>query len=214
MFTGLVEEVGRIADARPLQNGRAFRIEARTVLQGLSRGDSVAVDGVCLTATEIDEAGFVVQAVATTLQRTTLGSWSAGRRVNLERAMMLGDRLGGHLVQGHVDGSGRVRSVTPLGEVVIIDFEIPEEVESVAVLHGSIALNGVSLTINDLPTAGVVGVSIIPYTWSHTALAELAPGATVNVEGDMIGKYVRRLLGRPGRAPDAVAEDLLRGWGY
>lgn len=214
MFTGLIEEVGLIREPRPLENGRAFRVEAATVLQGLAPGDSVAVDGVCLTATAVREGAFEVQAVATTLERTTLGGYGEGHRVNLERAMKVGDRLGGHLVQGHVDGIGRIRTVKPLGELVLIDFELPEEVAAVTVLHGSIALNGVSLTVNDLPESGVVGVSIIPFTWSHTALAELQPGDPVNVEGDLIGKYVRQLLGRPGQERSASSADLLRGWGY
>jgi riboflavin synthase len=209
MFTGLIEEVGRIRDPRPLENGRAFRIEARAVLEGLAPGDSVAVDGVCLTVTQLGADHFDVQAVATTLERTTLGGYLDGRRVNLERAMKLGDRLGGHLVQGHVDGVGSVRRVTPQGELVLIEVEMPEEVAGVTVLHGSIAINGVSLTVNELPAPGVVGLSIIPFTWSHTAFTELRVDDPVNVEGDLIGKYVRQLLGRP-----EGSADLLRGWGY
>lgn len=214
MFTGLVEEVGRIADLRPLENGRTLVIEASRVLQGMRLGDSVAIDGVCLTATEIGDGRFEVQAVASTLARTALGSYEQGRGVNLERALALGDRLGGHLVQGHVDGVGRVRSITEMGEMVLIDVDVPPDVAAITVLHGSITVNGISLTVNDLPQEGVVGLSIIPFTWSHTALPELREGAPVNVEGDLIGKYVRQLLGRPGRARSEVAEDLLRGWGY
>lgn len=214
MFTGLVEEVGRIAELRPLENGRTLIIEADRVLEGLQPGDSVAVDGVCLTATEIRDDRFEVQAVATTLGRTALGSYERGRGVNLERAMKLGDRLGGHLVQGHVDGVGRVRSITEMGETVLIDVDVPDDVAAVTVLHGSITVNGISLTVNHLPLEGVVGLSIIPFTWAHTALPELGVGDPVNVEGDLVGKYVRQLLGRPGRARNEVAEDLLRGWGY
>lgn len=214
MFTGLVEEVGYIRDPRPLENGRAFRVEAFAVREGMAVGDSVAVDGVCLTVAALVPGGFEVQAVATTLERTTLGEYEAGRRVNLERALRLGDRLGGHLVQGHVDGVGTVRSVNPLGELVLIDVVVPAEVAEVTVLHGSIAVNGVSLTVNDLREKGVVGLSIIPYTWEHTALSDLQPGERVNLEGDLIGKYVRQLLGRPARERSAGAEDLLRGWGY
>jgi len=214
MFTGLVEEVGHIRDPRPLENGRAFQVQASAVLEGMALGDSVAVDGVCLTVTALARDGFEVQAVATTLERTTLGEYEPGRRVNLERALRLGDRLGGHLVQGHVDGVGTVRSVTPLGELVLIDVVVPDEVVELTVLHGSIAVNGVSLTVNDLPERGVVGLSIIPYTWEHTALSDLQPGDRVNLEGDLIGKYVRQLLGRPARERSAGAEDLLRGWGY
>ena len=214
MFTGIVEEVGAITRADRLENGRAFRIGAHRVLEGLSLGDSVAVDGVCLTVTARGADWFEVQAVATTLERTTLEAWQPGRRVNLERAMRLGDRLGGHMVQGPVDGIGRVRSVTPLGELVLIDVEVPEEVSGVSVLHGSITFNGVSLTVNDLPDPGCIGVSIIPFTWEHTALADLQPGDGLNVEGDVIGKYVRHLLGQPGRVPGTASADLLRGWGY
>lgn len=214
MFTGLVEEVGRIAELRPLENGRTLVIEADRVLEDLRPGDSIATDGVCLTATEIRADRFEVQAVATTLARTSLGSYEQGRAVNLERALALGDRLGGHLVQGHVDGVGRVRSIKELGELVLIDVDVPAEVAAVTVLHGSITVNGVSLTVNDVPEEGVVGLSIIPFTWAHTALSELREADPVNVEGDLIGKYVRQLLGRPGRARSEVAEDLLRGWGY
>ena len=214
MFTGLVEEVGVIRETRTLGNGRALRVEAATVLDDLSLGDSVAVDGVCLTATALREDGFEVQVVATTLDRTALGGYREGRRVNLERAVALGDRLGGHLVQGHVDGVGSIRSITPRGELVLIEFDLPEEVAPVTVLHGSIALNGVSLTVNELPGRGVCGVSIIPFTWSHTVLADLRVEDRVNVEGDLIGKYVRRLLGRPGAPAPSGAADLLRGWGY
>jgi len=199
MFTGLVEEVGVLRDPRSLGNGRAFRIEARTVLADLRPGDSIAVDGVCLTATTVQADGFEVQAVATTLARTTLGGYGEGRRVNLERAAALGTRLGGHLVQGHADGVGRVRAIMPQDELVLIEFEVPEEVAAVSILHGSITLNGVSLTVNHLPEPRVVGVSIIPFTWEHTALAVLRPDDAVNVEGDMIGKYVRQLLDRPTR---------------
>jgi riboflavin synthase len=152
-----------------------------------------------------------VVAVAMTLSRTTFGGYAAGRRVNLERALPLGGRLGGHLVQGHVDGVGEVLAIEPLGESVLIDFTLPPDVAAVTVLHGSITLNGISLTINALPRDAVAQVSIIPFTWSHTAIGELGVGDGVNLEGDLIGKYVRHLLGAPGRPG---AEDLSRGWGY
>ena len=200
MFTGIVEEVGTVAAVREAGAGVEFDVRARTVLEGIALGDSIAMDGVCLTVTAFDAGGYTVQAVATTLGRTTLGEFAPGRRVNLERAAALGARLGGHLVQGHVDGVGEVLSVVPRGELVLIDFTLPREVDEVTVLHGSITLNGVSLTVNALPAPGAAQVSIIPFTWSHTALADLRPGARVNLEGDMIGKYVRRLLDRPREA--------------
>jgi riboflavin synthase len=211
MFTGIVEEVGEIVGAEPLDEATRFSIRAGTVREGLALGDSVSIDGVCLTATALHADRFDVVAVAMTLSRTTLGGYAAGRRVNLERALPLGGRLGGHLVQGHVDGVGEVLAIEALGESVLIDFSLPPEIAGVTVLHGSITLNGISLTINALPREGVAQVSIIPFTWSHTAIGELRVGDGVNLEGDLIGKYVRHLLGAPGRPG---AEDLSRGWGY
>jgi riboflavin synthase len=210
MFTGIVEEVGTIVEVRSLGNGRAFLVRADRVLSGLGLGDSIAVDGACHTVTALHADGFEVQSVATTLARTTFGRFEPGRRVNLERAMTLSQRLGGHLVQAHVDGVGEVLCVTPAEELVLIDFTMPEEVAAVTTLRGSITLNGVSLTVNALPGPEVAQVSIIPFTWSHTAMPALRPGDGVNLEGDMIGKYVRRLLGRPG----GDGEDLRRSWGY
>jgi riboflavin synthase len=213
VFTGIVEEIGTVATVRPLEGGRHFGIAAATTLHGLRLGDSVSIDGACHTVVEIEPDGFAVQSVATTLERTTMGDLQVGSRVNLERALALGDRLGGHMVQGHVDGVARVLSVEPRGEHVLIDFTVPPEVESVTVLHGSISLHGVSLTVNAVPEPGRVQVSIIPHTWQVTTLSDLAVGSRANVEGDMIGKYVRHLLGRPGRNVDAP-EHLLRAWGY
>ena len=202
-----------MAEVRPLGNGRALRFHAATVLPGLGLGDSIAIDGVCLTVTALNEDGFEVESVATTLERTTVGDFAPGRRVNLERALALGDRLGGHLVQGHVDGVGEVVSIRRLEELTSIDFTLPTEVAPATVLRGSIALNGISLTINDLLADGVAQVSIIPFTFDHTAIADLSVGDRINLEGDLIGKYVRRLLGAPAPA-GAEGADLLRSWGY
>ena len=221
MFTGIVEEVGTVASVRELGDGREIAVRCEGVRPGLALGDSVAVEGVCLTVTELPADGFVVQAVATTLGRTTVGRFREGTRVNLERALALGARLGGHLVQGHVDGVGEVVSIRRREELVLIDFRMPDDVAAVTVLHGSITLNGISLTVNELPAPGVCQVSIIPFTWDHTSLPSLAEGDPVNLEGDMIGKYVRHLLGAPARAgaeqggeAPQVANDLIRSWGY
>jgi riboflavin synthase len=216
LFTGIVEEVGSVVSVQPAGHGVELRIAARAVLEGMALGDSIAHDGVCLTATSIADESYTVQAVATTLERTTLGEFQPGRRVNLERAMALGMRLGGHMVAGHVDAVGRVVSIRPREELTLIDFTVPPEIAAVTVRHGSITLNGISLTVNDLPAPGVVQVSIIPYTRQHTNLTDLREGDGVNLEGDMIGKFVRHMLGAPaaGGAPAAVAGDPMRAWGY
>jgi riboflavin synthase len=214
MFTGIVEEVGRIAEVREEGNGRIFTIAARAVLDGMGLGDSVAIDGACLTVTSFTDEAFTVQAVGTTLGRTTFGGFEAGREVNLERALAFGQRLGGHLVQGHVDGLGEVVSIERREELVLIDFRMPEGVAAVTVPHGSITLNGISLTVNELPAPGVCQVSIIPYTWEHTNLRALKEGDAVNLEGDTIGKFVRHLLGSPAAADQGAGEHVLRAWGY
>lgn len=212
MFTGIVEEVGTMVAVRDLGEGREFLIGCHRVREGIALGDSVAVEGVCLTVAGLRTGGFVVQAVATTLGRTTLAGFEPGTRLNLERAVTLGTRLGGHMVQGHVDGVGTVTSIRPRDEHTLIDFTLPDEVAAVTVLHGSITVNGVSLTVNDLPAPGACQVSIIPYTWDHTSLPSLREGHRVNLEGDLIGKYVRHLLGAP--AARAGGADLLAAWGY
>jgi riboflavin synthase len=218
VFTGIVEEVGSVAAVEASGDGVRLAIRAVRVADGLALGDSVSHDGVCLTVTSLFDGGYTVDAVATTLGRTTLGTFHPGKRVNLERALALGSRLGGHIVQGHVDAVGTVRDVRREGEHVLVEVEVPADVLQVTVLHGSITLGGVSLTVNALPAPGVVQVSIIPFTWSHTNFADLAPGDPVNVEGDVIGRYVRHLLGAPagagegGAAPGAA--EMRRAWGY
>lgn len=196
MFTGIVEEVGTVRRVEPLEDGRRMTIAAAKVLDGLGLGDSVAVAGVCQTVVGRTDDVFVVEAIGTTLSRTTFGSFEPGSRVNLERPLALGARLGGHLVQGHVDAVGRVTKVERHGEHVLLDVAVPEVVAEVAVLHGSIAIDGVSLTINALPADDTVQVALIPHTWDHTTLSGLEPGQAVNLEGDMIGRFVAHLLKR------------------
>ena len=196
MFTGLVDDVGTIEHVAETEAGREFRIRSRYA--GLTEGESIACDGVCLTVRELgaaDDGGwFTVAAVVTTLDRTALGGWTAGRRVNLERAMRAGDRLGGHIVQGHVDGVGTVRSVERRGDAWLIDVAVPAAVDALLVPHGSVTVDGVSLTVNALPAPGVLQLSIIEYTHRHTTLGLRRPGDPVHVEADVIGKHVQRLL--------------------
>jgi riboflavin synthase len=215
VFTGIVEEVGTIAAVELMGKGVEITLHASLVLDGLGLGDSISIDGACQTVTALHPDGFSVQAIATTLGRTTFGDYRPGRRVNLERALAFGARLGGHLVAGHVDGVGKVLRIEPRDELTLIDFSLPDEVVGVTVLHGSITLNGISLTVNDLPAPGVCQVSIIPFTGDHTAIGELRQGDGVNVEGDMIGKFVRNLLGAPAQGGGtAPREHVLKAWGY
>jgi riboflavin synthase len=195
MFTGIIEELGRVRAAEPLDGGRRFAIDTAHA-GSLKEGDSVAIDGVCTTVVALDSGVFHIDAIGTTLSRTTMGEYEAGRRVNLERSLALGDRLGGHLVQGHVDGVGEVVAIERRGEHVLLDIRMPDVVADVTVLHGSIAINGVSMTVNALPSRGVAQVAIIPFTWEHTNFSELAVGDRVNLEGDMLGKFVVHYLSR------------------
>lgn len=198
MFTGIVREIGRLDDVQPAGNGRRLTIAAPGLRADLSAGDSVAVDGVCLTAAEVTANGFVAEAIATTLSRTTLGRLDAGDAVNLEPALALGERLGGHLVQGHVDGTGEVVSLTRDGEQVLLTVRLPDVVAEVTTLHGSIAIQGVSLTVSERPAPGLARVALIPYTLEHTTLGRLAVGDAVNLEGDMLGRFVVDYLKRTG----------------
>lgn len=195
MFTGIVTAIGTVASVEPLGEGRRIEIDTpRGFLEGVRDGDSVAVDGVCQTVVSRGEERFAVQAIGTTLSRTTFGELMPGRQVNLELALALGERLGGHIVQGHVDGTGRVLAVERRTEHVLLDVSLPPEVGELTVLHGSITVDGVSLTVNALPAPGRAQVALIPYTWEHTNLARLVPGDTVNLEGDMLGRFVVHYL--------------------
>lgn len=190
MFTGIISDVATILRVTPTPAGREF--ELRSAFAGFTGGESIACDGVCLTVREWTASTFTVAAVVTTLERTTLGGWSEGRRVNTERAMTLGDRLGGHLVAGHVDTAATVTRVVPKGDALLIDIALDAEWMPLMVPHGSIAVNGVSLTVNELRDDGVQ-ISLIEYTLRHTMLGDLHAGDRVNVEADLIGKYVQRL---------------------
>ena len=198
MFTGLVDDVGVVERVERTDAGRELRIGTRYT--GLADGESIALNGACLTVREHGAGWFTVAAIVTTLERTTIGAWTAGRRVNLERARRLGDRLGGHMVQGHVDAVATVERVERRDDALLVDVRLPEELEPLVVPHGSVAIDGVSLTVNALPAPGILQLSLIEYTWTHTTLGALRPGDGVHVEADMIGKYVRQLV-----APYAAA---------
>ena len=194
MFSGIVEEVGTVRAAQEMDGARELEIDARVVLEDLKPGSSLSLDGACHTVVEVLAGGFTVNSVGTTLSRTMAAHYTEGSLVNLERALAVGTRLDGHLVQGHVDAVGDLIGVEDRGEYRLLDLRIPSDVTSVTILHGSITLNGVSLTVNAISDDHICQVAVIPYTWEHTNLRMLEPGARVNVEGDLIGKYVRRML--------------------
>ena len=192
MFTGLIEDVGVIEAVRESAAGRELRV--KSAFSGLAEGESIAINGACLTVLSRGDGWFTVAAVLTTLGRTDVASWRPGTRVNLERAMRADARMGGHMVQGHVDGVGVVESTATAGDAFLANVRIPRELFELMVPHGSVAVDGVSLTVNELPEAGVVQLSLIEYTLAHTTLGELRAGSRVHVEADVIGKYVRHLL--------------------
>lgn len=192
MFTGLVDAIGTITSARDSEAGRELTIAAP--YRDLAPGESVAVNGACLTVREVYDGSFTVAAVSSTLPRTTIGEWGVGRRVNLERAVRADGRLGGHIVQGHVDAVAEVTDREQSGDALLLTFRVLPELAELVVPLGSITLDGVSLTVNDLPSPGAVQVSIVEFTRSHTTLGDLGPGDRVHVEADVIAKYVRSML--------------------
>ena len=207
MFTGIVEEVGRLRSIALGATDATLEIEAAAILDGTRVGDSIATAGVCLTVTRLAGDRFWADAMAETVRRTTLAAVKPGTHLNLERALTLGSRLGGHLVTGHVDGVGRVERVRREGETTVIVMAIPPEVAGTSVAQGSLAVDGVSLTIADLQ-AGQATVSLIPHTVAHSTLEGLRAGARVNLEADIIGKYVRAHLRGPLPAEGLTWEKL------
>jgi len=213
MFTGLVDAIGTIRAIERTQKGARLRVA--TKYESLILGESIAVMGTCLTVTSIEEDGFWADASKETLELTNLGELQTGGKVHLERALQLGDRLGGHLVSGHVDGVGRIAAREPVGDAVKTSFEVPERLAPFLAPKGSVTIDGVSLTVN-----GVRGtrfdVMLVPYTRKETLFDERSVGAKVNLEVDMLAKYVARLMGRPGvdGKGDALSLELLERQGY
>jgi riboflavin synthase len=208
MFTGLVEGVGRVeaVDSLPSGQGRRLAVAASLCDEELPLGASLAVDGVCLTVTEWRPGRVRAVVGPETLDRTTLGQLTVGTQVNLERPLRLGDRLGGHLVAGHVDGVGRIVELKRRAEALDVTVELPPPLLRYVVEKGSIGLDGISLTVNHVDRRGLI-VSLIPHTQGKTTLAQKAVGASVNVEVDLIGKYVEKLVAgyEPARAGVTLA---------
>ena len=206
MFTGIIEELGKVASGQ----AGSLVVAARNVLTGLERGGSIAVNGACLTVTDFKTDSFSVDVMPETLKRTNLGLLKTGDSVNLERPVTLGGQLGGHLVQGHVDETGKVASVVWDGETLLLRFEVSPEIMRFTVPKGFIAVDGVSLTITDKETSSF-WVSIVDYTRKHTTLGDKKVGDPVNLEADIIAKYVEQ-LSQPRRT--GITADFLEEHGF
>ncbi len=205
MFTGIIEELGTVEALEPRFGGARLRIRCRTVLEDMQEGASIAVNGVCLTAVDPRPETFSADVSAESLRRSNLGDLRTGSLVNLERPLAAGGRLGGHIVQGHIDATGEFLSLEPLAEENWwLKVRVPPEVQPYVVFKGSIAIDGISLTVAAVE-GEVIAATIIPHTWRTTALRGRRPGDRVNLEADILAKYVERLL---GREPPAPAEKL------
>ncbi|MXZ13070.1 MAG: riboflavin synthase [Candidatus Dadabacteria bacterium] len=194
MFSGIVEDIGVLQALEEKDKGVVLRVGVRKIDAGeLVLGESVAVNGVCLTVVSVEDGSFSVDASHETLSRTNLSGLRAGSGVNLERSLRVGDRMGGHIVTGHVDGVGAVQSIAPVGESRVFSFSIPTALAKYVVEKGSVAVDGVSLTVNSVRGAEF-SVNIIPYTLRETTFSEFRRGREVNIECDIIGKYVEKML--------------------
>ena len=198
MFTGIIEGLGTVSQVRPMDGGSRLTVAADFSLDGTGIGDSIAVNGACLTAVSLQGARFTVDVSPETLSKTTFKSIKIGDRVNLERALKLSDRLDGHLVSGHIDGLGTITGKQNQGNAIVVTFSVPESLSRYMIPKGSVAIDGVSLTINSCESQSF-NVSIIPHTAKITTLGLKETGARVNIETDMLGKYVEKFLSGQGR---------------
>jgi len=212
MFTGIIEEVGHVANKISISGGIRFTIEAKKVLEDLHVGDSINVEGVCQTVIELSENSFSVEAVGETLEKTTLSNLKLNQKVNLERPLSPGSRMGGHFVQGHVNATGKITQWYPRGENYFLEIYIPLFLSRYTILEGSIAVDGISLTMAHL-TKNLIGINIIPHTVKNTSLQFKKAGDPVNIEVDMIAKYIEKLL-NSNKPSEPLNLENLKKWGY
>ena len=213
MFTGIIEELGTVEALESRAKGARLKVRCRRVLEDAREGASLAVNGVCLTAVDLRPDAFAADLAPETLRRSNLGDLKAGSRVNLERPLGPGDRLSGHIVQGHVDGTGEFLSLEPLGDDNWwLRVRVPPELDRYLVYKGSIAIDGISLTVASLE-GGVLGVTIIPHTYQNTSLGTYRPGDRLNLECDILAKHVEKLLGRL-EIKEPLTVEKLREMGY
>lgn len=212
MFTGIIEETGTVKKIIGHSVSGTIEIQARKVLNGTQIGDSIAVNGVCLTVTNLTSDGFTADVMAETLRKSNLGILPIGASVNLERAMAADGRFGGHIVSGHIDGTGTIRSLKREGNAVWVTIDAPASILHLIVMKGSIAIDGISLTVASVNDTNFQ-VSVIPHTGEETTLLALSPGSIVNLENDIVGKYVERLL-QPYENRSGITMDFLREHGF
>jgi riboflavin synthase len=217
VFTGIIEEVGVIQELRLMSEGAMLTVGAQKIIPGMKAGDSIAINGVCLTATRIGSGSFICDISAETLQRSNLKNAKVGVRINLERALMVGARLGGHYVLGHVDDVGKLIAKSSVGEGYDLSFDFPSHLERYLVYKGSISVNGISLTISALEKASF-SVSVIPHTFQETNLNQMTIGDLVNLEVDILGKYFERFfqLGPPhnSKTESKLTSEYLKSQGF
>lgn len=211
MFTGIIEEIGEVNHIKKMADGREITIAASQVIPKLKVHDSIVIDGVCQTVIRMDQREFTVQAVGETLRKTTLGEYKIGRKVNLETSLTLETPLGGHLVLGHVNGTARIQRLDKRAENYYLEIHLPTEFVRYCIPEGSIAIDGISLTIANME-GNLIGISIIPYTTQHTTLREKQAGNLVNFEVDIIPRYLEKLLSHS--APNSLTYEKIKDWGY
>jgi len=213
MFTGIIEDIGKVESVKSGVEAANLRIESEVIASDLKLGDSVSVNGVCLTVTEFNKSGFTVDAVPETMRRSNLGTLRAGSMVNLERALRVGDRMGGHMMSGHVDSKGVVQSVDQDENAWWFTISLGNEFIRYLIPKGSVGIDGISLTVVDVHEDRFT-VSVIPHTWKETTLAHLKKGDEVNIECDMTAKYIERFLAFRDRPKQDITMDYLKENGY
>ena len=219
MFTGLIKEIGKVKSVVPNKEGRVLTISSNELISEIGIDDSVSINGACQTVISYTANDFTVQAVGTTISKTTLGKLKVGEEVNLELALSMSDRLGGHLVQGHVNGIGTVNKINAIGDNYVMSLIVEENLMRYIVKEGSITLNGVSLTVSDVENGCKIYVSVIPHTWFHTTFKNLGIGDNVNVEVDIIAKYVENFFKQQNNKDknvnnSVITEEWLKEQGY
>jgi riboflavin synthase len=214
MFTGIIEEIGKVSSINPIAGGMRIKISSSKILDEISVNDSICVSGVCLTAIKVEDDGFWIDAVGSTLEKTTFSNLQLSATVNLERSLKLNSRLGGHFVQGHTNGTGTILEIKKLGENYFLSVIVEENLEKYFIQEGSITIDGISLTIAELD-GSKVGISLIPHTWQNTAIQFKKVGDRVNVETDVLAKYIEKLVINNGANDNInITENWLKELGY